>query len=196
MNDTSIPDASRTAATSLEHASFPHLSAIEWEVLHRLAAVSGDTVIKTLLTAGSEEEQRLTAQEFMARELTDLRRRATTPTPSKNKTDIVKLDVSTYSGEGTARLHLNRWFCEVDIAIEARQLSTELARTRFLLSKLSGKAKEWVLGRLVADASCFPTMAAMQADLRLAFEPPQDKSVQRSAFLSLKQGRLSMLEYI
>ncbi|KAE9294842.1 hypothetical protein PF008_g24434 [Phytophthora fragariae] len=132
----------------------------------------------------------------MARELTDLRRRATTPTPSKNKTDIVKLDVSTYSGEGKTRLHLNRWFCDVDIAIEARQLSTELARTRFLLSKLSGKAKEWALGRLVADASCFPTMAAMQADLRLAFEPPQDESVQRSAFLSLKQGRLSMLEYI
>ncbi|KAG3128978.1 hypothetical protein PI126_g21154 [Phytophthora idaei] len=36
----------------------------------------------------------------------------------------------------------------------------------------------------------------MKADLRLAFEPPQDKRVQRSAFLSLKQARMSMLEYI
>uniref|UniRef100_H3H969 Retrotransposon gag domain-containing protein n=2 Tax=Phytophthora ramorum TaxID=164328 RepID=H3H969_PHYRM len=184
------------SSMSLEHENFPHLTLMEWEALHRLAAVSGDTVVKTLLTTGTEHEQRLCAQEFLTRELADLRRRATTPTPSKNKTDIVKLDVSTYSGEGKTRLHLNRWFCEVDIAIEARQLSTELARTRFLLSKLSGKAKEWALGRLVADASCFPTMAAMQADLRLAFEPPQDESVQRSAFLSLKQGRLTMLEYI
>ncbi|KAG6623849.1 polyprotein [Phytophthora cinnamomi] len=120
MNDTSMNDASTLGGAtgmSLEHASFPHLSLFEWEALHKLAA------------------------EFMARELADLRQRATTPTSTKNKTDIVKLDVSTYIGEGKGRLHLNRWFCEVDIAIEARQLSTELARTRFLLSKLAGKAK-------------------------------------------------------
>ncbi|KAG3118377.1 hypothetical protein PI125_g2947 [Phytophthora idaei] len=191
-----MSDASKAASTSLEHASFPHLSSIEWEALHRLATAFGEAVIQTLLTAGTEAQQRLAAQEFMARELADLRRRVSTPTPTKSKTDIVKLDVSTYSGEGDGRLHLNRWFCEVDIAIEARQLSTELARTRFLLSKLTGKAKEWALGKLVADASCFPTMAAMKADLRLAFEPPQNERVQRSAFLSLKQGRMSILEYI
>ncbi|KAE9241495.1 hypothetical protein PF004_g7022 [Phytophthora fragariae] len=132
----------------------------------------------------------------MARELADLRQRATTPTLTKNKTDIVKRDVSTYSGEGKSRLHLNRWFCEVDVAVEARQLSSELTRTRFLLSKLAGKAKKWALGKLVADASCFPTMAPMKADLRLEFEPPQDESLQRSPFLSLKQGHMSMLEYI
>ncbi|KAG3005197.1 hypothetical protein PC128_g15470 [Phytophthora cactorum] len=97
----------------------------------------------------------------MARELADLRRRVSTPTPATNKTDIVKPDVSSYSGEGDGRLHLNRWFCEVGIAIEARQLSTELARTRFLLSKLTGKAKEWALGKLVADASCFPNSEGM-----------------------------------
>ncbi|GMF39319.1 unnamed protein product [Phytophthora fragariaefolia] len=98
MNDTSMHDASTLSGVtgvSLEHASFPHLSLFEWDALHRLAALSGDGVIRTRLTAGTEEQQRLAAQEFMARDLTDLRRRATTPTPSKNKTDIVKLDVST-----------------------------------------------------------------------------------------------------
>ncbi|POM77248.1 Hypothetical protein PHPALM_5395 [Phytophthora palmivora] len=39
-------------------------------------------------------------------------------------------------------------------------------------------------------------MESMKADLRLAFEPPQDESIQRSAFLALKQGHMSMLEYI
>ncbi|KAE8998228.1 hypothetical protein PF010_g17902 [Phytophthora fragariae] len=185
MNDTSMNDASALGGAtdiSLEHTSFPHLSLFEWEALCRLAAVSGDGVIMTLLTAGTEEQQRLAAQEFMARELADLRQRATTPTLTKNKTDIVKLDVSAYSGEGKSRLHLNRLFCEVDIAVEARQLSTLLARTRFVLSKLAGKAKEWALRKLVADASCFPTMASMKADLRLAFEPPQDESFSGSPF--------------
>ncbi|KAG3196124.1 hypothetical protein PC128_g7910 [Phytophthora cactorum] len=110
-------------------------------------------------------QQRLAAQEFMARELADLRQRVSTPTQTKNKTDIVKLDVSTYRGEGDGRLHLNLWFGEVDIAIEARQLAIELVCTRFLLSKLTGKAKEWALGKPVAEASCFPTMSAMNADL-------------------------------
>lgn len=196
MNDMPMPDAPKLPNTSLEHDSFPHLSSIEWEALHRLAAASGEAVIHTLLTAGTEAQHRLAAQEFMARELADLRQRVSTPTLSKNRTDIVKLDVSSYSGEGDGRLHLNRWFCEVDIAVEARQLSTELARTRFLLSKLTGKAKEWALGKLVVNPSCFPTMAAMKSDLRLAFEPPQDERVQRSAFLSLQQGKMSMLEYI
>ncbi|KAG3144597.1 hypothetical protein C6341_g18690 [Phytophthora cactorum] len=39
-------------------------------------------------------------------------------------------------------------------------------------------------------------METMKADLRLAFEQPQDERVQRSSFLSLKQERMSMLEYI
>ncbi|KAG3093620.1 hypothetical protein PI125_g16786 [Phytophthora idaei] len=196
MNDTSMSDAPKATSTSLEHAIFPHLSPIEWEAIHRLAAASGDTVIQTLLTAGTETQQRRCAQEFMARELADLRHRLSTPTPTKNKTDIAKLDGLTYSGEGDSRLHLNRWLCEVGIAIETRQLSTKLARTRFLLSKLAGKAKGWTLDTLVADASCFPTMYVMKADLRLAFEPPQDERAQRSAFLSLNPGRMSMLEYI
>ncbi|KAK1941598.1 hypothetical protein P3T76_006662 [Phytophthora citrophthora] len=191
MNDAS--NFNEEAGAALEHASFIHLSVFEWEALHRLAAVSGEGVIKTLRTAGTETDQRLAAHEFMARELADLRRRATTPTLTKNKTDIVKLNVSSYSGDGDARLQLNRWFCEIDIVIEARQLPTEFARTQFLLSKLT---KEWALGKLVADAACFSTMESLKSDLRLAFELPQDERVQRSTFLSLKQGRMSMLEYI
>ncbi|OWZ02084.1 polyprotein [Phytophthora megakarya] len=189
-------NASLSSNTSLECTSFPHLSVIEWEALHRLTAVSGDSLIKALLTSGTEAQQHLAAQEFMVRELGDLRQRVSTPTATKNKTDIVKLDVSSYSDEGDGRLHLNRWFCEVDIPIEDRQLSTELTCTRFLLSTLAGKAKEWALGRLITDAASFPTMEAMKSDLRLVSEPAQDESFQKSAFLSLKQGSMSMLEYI
>ncbi|ETN22017.1 hypothetical protein PPTG_02074 [Phytophthora nicotianae INRA-310] len=114
-----------------------------------------------------------------AHELAELRLRLSTPTPSKNKTDIVKFDDFTYNDEGDRRLHLSRWFCEVDIAVEARQLSTEVARIRFLLSKPGGKAKEWALGKHVADPACLPTMTSMKNDLRLAFEPTQDETAQR-----------------
>ncbi|OWZ21387.1 polyprotein [Phytophthora megakarya] len=189
-------DASTTSGISLEHASFPHLSVIEWEALHHLAAASDDSVIKALLMTDTEEQLRLAAQEFMVRELANLRQRVSTSTQTKNKADIVNLDVSTYSGEGEGRLHLNRWFCEVDIAVEGRQISTDLARTWFLLYKLGGKVKKLALGKVVADASSFPTVESMKTDLRLAFETPQDESIQRSAFRPLKQGNMSTLEYI
>ncbi|KAE8875366.1 hypothetical protein PF005_g28390 [Phytophthora fragariae] len=97
MNDASALGGE--TGISLKHTIFPHLSLFEWEALHHLAAVSGDGVIKALLTASTEEQQRLVAQEFMARELADLPQRATTPTLTKNKTDIVKLHVSRCSGE-------------------------------------------------------------------------------------------------
>jgi hypothetical protein len=113
-----------------------------------------------------------------------------------NKADIVNLDVSSYNGEVVKRMVLNRWFCEIDVAVAVRQLTTEFARTNFLMSKLAGKAKEWALGRRVADPSCFMTMEEVKDKLRLAFEPPQDEVQQRTAFLNLKQVKLSMRNYI
>ncbi|CAH0478241.1 unnamed protein product [Peronospora belbahrii] len=79
---------------------------------------------------------------------------------------------------------------------QARQLKSELARTHFHLSKLTGKAKEWALGKLVTDPIYFPDMKALKDDLRLAFKPPQDEHHHRSALLALKQGHLSMLYII
>jgi hypothetical protein len=178
----------------LEHASFPHLSEFEWNALHRLAAVSGETFVSSLLRSATADEHRNAVQEFLERERASLLARASTPASSKN--DIVKIETSMYSGAGQDRLPLNRWYREVDIAMNARHVVSEQARVSFLLSRLSGKAKEWALGKLVYDASAFSTLAALQADLRLAFEPPQDESRMRAAFFALKQGKMSMSDYV
>ncbi|KAI9988313.1 hypothetical protein PInf_021712 [Phytophthora infestans] len=66
-------DAPKEFNAALDHTSFSYLSAIELEALHRLVTASGDAVIQSLLTTGTVEQQRLAAQGFMARELTDLR---------------------------------------------------------------------------------------------------------------------------
>ncbi|KAI9981160.1 hypothetical protein PInf_010778 [Phytophthora infestans] len=91
-----LPTTKFDMSQDLEHAAFLHLTRIEWEALHRLAAVSGEAVVTSLLRSATPDEQRVAAQEFMERELADANRRVSTPSRISTN-DVVKLETSTYS---------------------------------------------------------------------------------------------------
>ncbi|KAE9051763.1 hypothetical protein PR001_g1128 [Phytophthora rubi] len=74
------------------------------------------TVVTSLLSSATPNQQRQVIQEFMERELAKANRRVPTLSHS-SRNDAVKSETSVYSSVGQDRLPPSRWFREVKIAI-------------------------------------------------------------------------------
>ncbi|KAG3204049.1 hypothetical protein PC129_g22648 [Phytophthora cactorum] len=115
---------------------------------------------------------------------------ATTTTASSGTTPRVqslKLHVSNYVGK--VGEPLLRWLVEVDTVIAARHIFDDPSKVAFAMSCLGGRARSWVYGRRLTDATFFGTYAEFKEELRQAFEPHKNEFRSRAEFLDLQQGK-------
>ncbi|KAG2933350.1 hypothetical protein PC119_g13010 [Phytophthora cactorum] len=106
----------------------------------------------------------------------------------------LRLKVNPYEGKEGENLHF--WVREVELAMDAALISTEQLRVAFALSNLSGRAKSWAYTREATTPGCFASWAQLCEQLRAAFLPANYEYRQRSRFLSCKQGKRELHEYI
>ncbi|KAF1316233.1 reverse transcriptase, partial [Globisporangium splendens] len=168
----------------------PHLSAIEWDALERMAEVVGESVIASMLRTLSPEEHRAAALRFVPQERGQQQPSVAAKSP---RVEFLKLNVSPYrGGEGEPLL---RWLVELDAAVNARQVTDEGLEVSFAMSCLAGWAKTWAYGRRLHDPSAFTSYEEFKSELKLTFEPPKNEFRSRAEFLDLRQGKHDIHAY-
>ncbi|KAG2828142.1 hypothetical protein PC129_g11467 [Phytophthora cactorum] len=106
----------------------------------------------------------------------------------------LRLKVNPNEGKEGENLHF--WVREVELAMDAALISTEQLRVAFALFNLSGRAKSWAYTREATTPGYFASWAQLCGQLRAAFLPANYEYRQRSRFLSCKQGKRELHEYI
>ncbi|KAF1334827.1 Membrane protein, partial [Globisporangium splendens] len=168
----------------------PHLSAIEWDALGRMAEVVDESVVASMLRTLSPEEHRAAALRFMLQERGQQQSSVAAKSP---RAEFLKLNVSTHrGGEGEPLL---RWLVELDAAVNARQITDEGLKVSFAMSCLAGRAKTWAYGRRLHDPSAFTSYEEFKSESKLTFEPPKNEFRSRAEFLDLRQGKHDIHAY-
>jgi hypothetical protein len=188
---------SASEETPLEIEYFPHLTHFEWDALRRMATKVGDVAVRALLRHGDENAQRYAAHEYMQNEAEEARAQAQVtlaPLPASANPRPIKLEVSSYNGDG--KMPLLRWFCEIGIAIDAQLIKDNAMQVAFVMSKLSGRARTWAYGQRLSNPDAFPTLEKLKKALQQAFEPEKSEFRIRAEFLATRQGTLDIHQYI
>lgn len=210
--------------TEYKPGDFPHLNEDEWAALQRMVAAQGAEAVNEQFVPLDAEAQRQTLARFTRHEVVELQERllklelekrvlenekrtleverqqsalaaSLHPAPQDRSRKPVPLKVDVARYKGTEHESLPRWFVELDAAILARCIETDINKVTFAMSNLSGRAKNWAYSRKLADDDCFLTYEQFKKELRDAFEPPKTEFRARTEFLQLRQGKRDVMTY-
>jgi len=189
----------------MDRSEFPHLNDSQFESVRKMTGIFGVEALHSLVSASQAEQvERIAAFDTYERGLiAHVRENMPQPAPVQVQVPVpvrvdrpkpLRLKVTPYSGKEGENLFF--WVRETELAMEASLVSDERLRIAFALSNLSGRAKSWAYAREVTTPGCFTSWTQLCEQLRAAFLPANYEYRQRSRFLSCKQGKRELTEYI
>ena len=114
--------------------------------------------------------------------------------PEEAKPSPFQVDVKHYSGKEGVNLTL--WISEVEMAMRSDLISHKNQHVSLTISKLDVRARERVMTWNTSVDSAFHTWDLINVDLMRVFSPPNQSYRVRSRFLSTRQGRKELTDYV
>ena len=112
----------------------------------------------------------------------------------KVKPRPLRVDVKHFSGKEGKNLTL--WIREIEMAMSSGIISIEHQRVSLAISKIDGRAREWALTCGTSVDLAFPTRDSLKLYLLRVFTPPNQAYRVRSRFLSTRQGKNELTDYV
>ncbi|KAG3180386.1 hypothetical protein PC128_g15610 [Phytophthora cactorum] len=182
----------------MDRNAFPHLNDSQYESVRKMAGIFDIDALQSLVAATpAEQVERVSAFDTYERGLIAHVRGSMQPPMAEvnpSHQEPLRLKMNPYEGKEGENLHF--WVREVELAMDADLISTEQLLVAFALSNLSGHAKSWAYTREATTPGCFASWAQLCEHLRAAFLPANYEYRQRPRFLSCKQGKRELHEYI
>ena len=106
----------------------------------------------------------------------------------------LRVDVKCYSGKEGENLTL--WIREIEMAMRSGLIKLDHQQVSLAISKLDGRAREWALTCSTSVELAFPAWDSLKAQSVQVFSPPNQAYRVRSRFLSTRQGKNELTDYV
>ncbi|KAG3140498.1 hypothetical protein PI124_g16720 [Phytophthora idaei] len=187
----------------MEHPAFTNLPPVQQDALNKLMSLLGPEGVSYLASQGPEAVnarlESFSRYENALLEHVQERMSAATAAASATREGLTRpkpLLVSAKTFEGKDEENLRLWTREVEMAMGLVLLQTEQQRVALAISKLGGRAREWVLTCGTSVDTALPTWAQLKQQLSRGFAPPKQTYRTRPRLLATRQGKKELLDYV